>query len=58
MRAMPISRRPWRTVTDDLVYQPINHSVTVWGMREELEIPIDPFGVPRFHQARFRQAGG
>lgn len=48
----------WSIVTEDLVYQPINYSVTVWAMREELEIPIDPWGVPRFRLARLKETGG
>lgn len=46
--------KAWRIVTEDLVYQPINYSVTVWAMREALEIPIDPWGIPRFRLARLK----
>jgi peptide/nickel transport system substrate-binding protein len=44
----------WRIVTGDLVYLPIRHSVTVFAMRENLEIPPDPWDVPRFRLARFK----
>jgi peptide/nickel transport system substrate-binding protein len=43
----------WRIVTDDLVYLPIRHGVSVFAMRENLEIPPDPWDVPRFRLARF-----
>jgi peptide/nickel transport system substrate-binding protein len=45
----------WRIVTDDVVYLPIRHAVTVWAMREVLEIPVDPWNVPRFRRARLRE---
>ena len=35
----------WRIVTDDLVYLPIRHGVSVFAMREDLEIPPDPWDV-------------
>ena len=44
----------WRIVTDDLVYLPIRHGVSVFAMREDLEIPPDPWNVPRFRLARFK----
>jgi peptide/nickel transport system substrate-binding protein len=43
----------WRIVTDDLVYLPIRHGVSVFAMRKHLEIPPDPWDVPRFRLARF-----
>jgi peptide/nickel transport system substrate-binding protein len=43
----------WRIVTEDLVYLPIRHGVSVFAMRKELEIPPDPWDVPRFRLARF-----
>jgi peptide/nickel transport system substrate-binding protein len=45
----------WRIVTDDLVYLPIRHGVSVFAMRKELEIPPDPWDVPRFRLARFKE---
>jgi peptide/nickel transport system substrate-binding protein len=45
----------WRIVTDDVVYLPIRHAVTVWAMREVLEIPVDPWNVPRFRRARLQK---
>jgi peptide/nickel transport system substrate-binding protein len=47
----------WRIVTDDLVYLPIRHAVSVFAMRENLEIPPDPWDVPRFRLARFNEKG-
>jgi peptide/nickel transport system substrate-binding protein len=44
----------WRIVTDDLVYLPIRHGVSVFAMRKNLEIPPDPWDVPRFLLARFK----
>jgi peptide/nickel transport system substrate-binding protein len=43
----------WQIVTDALVYLPIRHGVSVFAMRKNLEIPPDPWDVPRFHLARF-----
>ena len=48
----------WRIVTDDLVYLPIRHGVSVFALRENLEIPPDPWDVPRFRLARFKQPSG
>jgi peptide/nickel transport system substrate-binding protein len=45
----------WRIVTDDLVYLPIRHGVSVFAMRKDLEIPPDPWDVPRFRLARFNE---
>lgn len=46
----------WRIVTDDLVYLPIRRAVSVFAMREDLQIPPDPWHVPRFRLARFKSA--
>ena len=43
----------WRIVTEDFVYLPIRHGVSVFAMRKNLEIPPDPWDVPRFRLARF-----
>ena len=43
----------WRIVTDDFVYLPIRHGVSVFAMRKNLDIPPDPWDVPRFRLARF-----
>jgi peptide/nickel transport system substrate-binding protein len=48
----------WKIVTDDLVYLPIRHGVSVFAMRKDLEIPPDPWDVPRFRLARFKEVGG
>jgi peptide/nickel transport system substrate-binding protein len=45
----------WQIVTDDVVYLPIRHGVSVFAMRENLEIPPDPWDVPRFRLARFKE---
>jgi peptide/nickel transport system substrate-binding protein len=47
----------WRIVTDDLVYLPIRHGVSVFAMRRNLEIPPDPWDVPRFRLARMALNG-
>ncbi len=44
----------WRIVTEDLVYLPIRHGVSVFAMRKDLDIPPDPWDVPRFRLARFK----
>jgi hypothetical protein len=45
----------WKIVTNDVVYLPVRHGVSVFAMRKELEIPADPWDVPRFRLARFTQ---
>jgi peptide/nickel transport system substrate-binding protein len=47
----------WRIVTDDLVYLPIRHGVSMFAMRKELEIPPDPWHVPRFRLAWLKETG-
>jgi peptide/nickel transport system substrate-binding protein len=47
----------WRIVTNDFVYLPIRHGVSVFAMRDNLEIPPDPWDIPRFRLARFKKAG-
>jgi peptide/nickel transport system substrate-binding protein len=46
----------WKIVTEDVVYLPIRHGVSVFAMRENLEIPPDPWDVPRFRLARFTES--
>jgi peptide/nickel transport system substrate-binding protein len=48
----------WKIVTDDVVYLPIRHGVSVFAMRKELEIPPDPWDVPRFRLARLGVPSG
>jgi hypothetical protein len=43
----------WRIVTEDVVYLPIRHGVSVFAMCDNLEIPPDPWDVSRFRLARF-----
>jgi peptide/nickel transport system substrate-binding protein len=47
----------WRIVTEDLVYLPIRHGVSVFAMRKGLDIPPDPWDVPRFRLARLKETG-
>jgi peptide/nickel transport system substrate-binding protein len=46
----------WKIVTSDFVYLPIRHGVSVFAMRDNLEIPPDPWDIPRFRLARFKDA--
>jgi peptide/nickel transport system substrate-binding protein len=48
----------WKIVTDDVVYLPIRHGVSVYALRDTLEIPPDPWDVPRFRLARFKEPSG
>jgi peptide/nickel transport system substrate-binding protein len=47
----------WKIVTAEFVYLPIRHGVSVFAMRKNLDIPPDPWDVPRFRLARFKEAG-
>ena len=42
----------WKTVREDIVYVPLHHQVIVWAMRDQLELPVDPWNWPRFRFAR------
>lgn len=42
----------WRTVRDDIPLVPLHQQVIVWAMRDELELPVDPWNLPRFRLAR------
>ena len=44
----------WKIVTDEFVYLPIRHGVSVFAMRKNLDLPPDPWDVPRFRLARFK----
>ena len=44
----------WRIVTEDVVYLPIRHGVSVFAMRDNLEIPRS-LDMPRFRLARFKE---
>jgi peptide/nickel transport system substrate-binding protein len=45
----------WKIVTDDFVYLPIRHGVSVFALRDNLEIPPDPWDIPRFRLARLKE---
>jgi peptide/nickel transport system substrate-binding protein len=42
----------WTTVRDDIVLVPLHQQVIVWAMRDELDLPVDPWNLPRFRLAR------
>jgi peptide/nickel transport system substrate-binding protein len=42
----------WRTVRDDIVHVPLHQQVIVWAMRDTLDLPVDPWYLPRFRLAR------
>jgi peptide/nickel transport system substrate-binding protein len=44
----------WKTVRDDIVYIPLHQQVIVWAMRDRLDLPVDPWNLPRFRLARLR----
>jgi peptide/nickel transport system substrate-binding protein len=48
----------WRIVTNDFVYLPVRHGVSVFAMRGYLDIGPDPFDVPRFRLARLGVPSG
>jgi peptide/nickel transport system substrate-binding protein len=43
----------WKTVLGDIVYIPLHHQLIVWAMRDNLDLPVYPFNVPTFREARF-----
>ena len=44
----------WKIIQDDIVYLPLHHQVIVWAMRENLDLPISPLGIPIFREARLK----
>lgn len=44
----------WEIAAEDLAYLPVRHSVAVFAMREELDLPPDPWAIPRFRLARLK----
>jgi peptide/nickel transport system substrate-binding protein len=44
----------WRAVLNDVVFVPLHHQVVVWAMRENLDLPVSPFNLPVFREARFK----
>jgi peptide/nickel transport system substrate-binding protein len=45
----------WRTVRDDIVLVPLHQQVIVWAMRDGLQLPVDPWNLPRFRLARLNK---
>ena len=45
----------WRTVRDDIVLVPLHQQVIVWAMHDRLELPVDPWNLPRFRLARLKE---
>ena len=45
----------WTTVRDDVVVVPLHRQVIVRAMRDELELPVDPWNLPRFRLARLKE---
>ena len=33
---------------------PLHHQVIVWAMRESLDVPVFPFNLPLFREARLK----
>lgn len=44
----------WRLVLDDIVYLPLHHQMVTWAMRDQLDLPVDPWNFPRFHMAQIK----
>jgi peptide/nickel transport system substrate-binding protein len=44
----------WRIVLDDIVYIPLHHQLIVWAMRDNLDLPVHPVGIPAFRDAWFK----
>jgi peptide/nickel transport system substrate-binding protein len=42
----------WKAVRDDIVYVPLHQQVIVWAMSDRLDLPVDPWSLPRFRLAR------
>jgi peptide/nickel transport system substrate-binding protein len=53
----PMIEEVWRTVRDDIVLVPLHQQVIVWAMRDRLDLPVDPWNLPRFRLARLKECG-
>jgi peptide/nickel transport system substrate-binding protein len=42
----------WKTVGADIVYVPLHQQVIVWAMSNRLDLPVDPWNLPRFRLAQ------
>ena len=40
---------------DDIVYVPLHQQVIVWAMRDRLDVPVDPWNLPRFRLALLKE---
>ena len=49
-----ISDRSHPGVLNDIVYVPLHHQVIVWAMRESLDVPVFPFNLSLFREARLK----
>ena len=48
----PMIEEVWKTVRDDIVLVPLHQQIIVWAMRDGLDLPVDPWNLPRFRLAR------
>jgi peptide/nickel transport system substrate-binding protein len=44
----------WKIVLADVVYIPLHYQVMVWAMRDNPDLPVNPFNRPQFREARFK----
>jgi peptide/nickel transport system substrate-binding protein len=42
----------WKIVLGDVVYVPLHHQLIVWAMRDNLDLPVNPYNIPLFREAR------
>jgi peptide/nickel transport system substrate-binding protein len=46
----------WKIALRDLAYIPLHHQLIVWAMRDNLDLPVFPFNLPLFREARLNPA--
>ena len=46
----------WKIVLDDIVYIPLHHQMIVWAMRDNLDLPVDPFNHPALSRGAVHDA--
>jgi peptide/nickel transport system substrate-binding protein len=44
----------WKTILGDIVNIPLHHQMIVWAMRDNLDLPVFPYNLPLFREARFK----
>ncbi|MEL6310946.1 MAG: ABC transporter substrate-binding protein, partial [Pseudomonadota bacterium] len=45
----------WEEVQGDILYLPVHHQVLNWGMKDDVDFPVQPEDQPHFKYMTFRK---